>query len=142
LRELLGVRREACQAPAGFNRHPIRALDAFQRPADGNRFAASDLQLGAGPEISLGFVGAAQLRVRQPAEIISPRIAAAGGDRRREHFVRFFVVACEVSVHAASIHLFEQVVLRETGRAGKCQRRRCQTTQKDLPSHKRRSLCV
>jgi hypothetical protein len=74
-------------SPAGFDRHPIEALDAFERATDGNRLAAGDFERGTEDIVGLGLIGPAQLAVGQAAEVIGPRIAAAGIDRRRQALV-------------------------------------------------------
>jgi hypothetical protein len=116
------VHRQACHPPLGLDRHPIAALNPFQRTANRERLAGGRLKRRAGREIGLGFIGPAEAGIAQAAEIIGPRIAAAGVDRRRQLFVGFPVIAGEIGMDAASIHFVKQRVLPPARRTGKRQR--------------------
>jgi hypothetical protein len=59
LRQLLVQHFQTSKPPAGFDRHPIVALNSFERAAHRNGLAPGRFQVGAGLEIGLRFIGPA-----------------------------------------------------------------------------------
>jgi hypothetical protein len=104
---------ELGKPPVRFESDALRSLHALQRAGDGEGLAAQHFQLGARAEIVRRFFRPAEAGVRQAAEVIAARVAAAAGNRGGQQLVRPAVIAGKVGMHAASVQLIEQRVLGE-----------------------------
>jgi len=110
------------------------ALHALERAGDRIRLAAEHFQLGARLVVVGGIFRAAQAGIRQAAEVIAPRVAAAARDGGREQLVSAAIVAGEIGVDALPVQVIEQRVLREADRPAQGQQHGG-TRQCEFPEH-------